>query len=115
MGGACAQTSCGQAYIEWKAIKEMNSRGVYPPNQIQDEVESVWKGQVDKDSTFATKEQTKAIATKVVNSLGARGNGITFDETLFAKQYKKIDPMGLEKNLQSVVAVLITQMMAPPS
>ena len=39
MAGACARTSCGEAYLEWKALKEMNARGVYPPNQINDETE----------------------------------------------------------------------------
>ena len=86
----------------------MNARGVYPPNQINDEVEKHWKGVVDSETTFATKDQVKQIATKVVNGLGSRGNGITFNNDIFTKQYKKIDPMGLEKNLQSVISVMVT-------
>ena len=29
---ACAQTPCGEAYMEWKALKELNMKGIYPPN-----------------------------------------------------------------------------------
>ena len=63
----------------------MNKRGIYPPNQIQAEVEKVWKNKVDSGETFATKEQVIDIATKVVNSLGSKGNGIKFDEAVFDK------------------------------
>ena len=84
MGAACAQTSCGQAYVEWKALKEMNKNGVYPPNQIEKEVDSYW-GKVVGNDTFADKEQAKIIATKTINGLGSGGNGITFNEEQFNK------------------------------
>ena len=58
MGATCAQTSCGKAYIEWKALKELNAKGVYPPNQIEKEVDSVWASVVG-DETFANKDQVK--------------------------------------------------------
>ena len=83
MGATCAQTSCGQAFMEWKALKELNKQGVYPPNQINDEVEKAFKSIVGKDSTFANKEQAKQICERVVNDLGSRGNGITFDDSKF--------------------------------
>ena len=92
----------------------MNNNGVYPPNQIEKEVDSYWGKTVGND-TFADKEQAKIIATKTVNGLGSGGNGIKFDEDMFTKQYKKIDPMGLGKNPKATVVVCITAMMAPPS
>ena len=85
MGAACAQTSCGKAIMEWKALKELNKKGIYPPNQIEKEVESSWNKSVGKDETLADKEQAKMIATKVVNTLGAAGNGIKFEEDNFSK------------------------------
>ena len=36
MGAACAQTSCGQSFIKWKALKEMNKKGIYSPDQISE-------------------------------------------------------------------------------
>ena len=42
MGAYCAQTSCGQAYIKWKTIREMNARGIYTPEQITDTVDKYW-------------------------------------------------------------------------
>ena len=39
MGTMCAQSSCGKKYISWKALKEMNARGVYTPEQIQEQVD----------------------------------------------------------------------------
>ena len=111
--GACAQTSCGKAYIEWKALKEMNKKGIYPPNQIEKEVDTYWNKIVGKDETFANKDQAKDIATKVVNGLGSGGNGLKFDEDSFSKNYKKIDPMGMGKNVKATVIAMITNMMQP--
>ena len=111
--GACAQTSCGKMYVEWKVLKESNKKGIYPPNQIEGEVTSYWNKIVGKDETFANKDQAKQIATKVVNGLGSGGNGIKFEEDSFTKQYKKIDMMGLEKNPKASIIIMITAMMAP--
>ena len=63
----------------------MNKRGVYPPNQINAEVEKQWGKHVDSDTNFATKEQVKQITTKTINNLGSKGNGITFNEDVFTK------------------------------
>ena len=42
MGASCANTSCGRAYIEWKALKEMNEKGIYTPEQISGVVDKFW-------------------------------------------------------------------------
>ena len=54
--GPCAQTSCGKAFVEWKAVKEMNKNGVYTPEQIQDAVEKAWKEHNPDDSAIVGKE-----------------------------------------------------------
>ena len=97
MGGVCANTSCGQAYEEYKAQKVMNKKGIYTPNQIEDEIKSCWKRVAGSDETV-DREKAKEIVSRVINGLGVKGNGITFDEPAFNKQYKKVDPMGLGKN-----------------
>ena len=84
MGQSCAQTSCGKAFMEWKVLKESNKKGIYPPNQIEKEVDTYWSKIVGKDETFADKEKVKEISTKVVNGLGAGGNGIKFEEESFS-------------------------------
>ena len=79
----CAATPCGQMYIEYKALKELNMKGIYPPNQIQEVVDKNWNSEVGKNESTCDKEQAKAIATKTVNYLGECGNGITFNEKDF--------------------------------
>ena len=98
---ACAQTPCGEAYMEWKALKELNMKGIYPPNQIQKTEESEWKSIVGKNESTCNKEQAQEICTEVINSLGSGGNGITFDEDEFEKQYNKIDMLGLGTVLEA--------------
>lgn len=90
--------------MEEKDYKELKK-------QIESEVDSVWSI-IAGGETFADKEKVKSIATKVFNGLGSKGNGITFLDVDFNKQYKKIDPMGLEKNTKATVIMLITDMMA---
>ena len=72
-------------------------KGVYTPNQIEDETKICWKRIAGKDETV-DREKAKEIVSRVVNGLGAKGNGIKFQEAVFNKQYKKVDPMGLGKN-----------------
>ena len=38
----CADSNCGKNVIRKKAIKDMNKRGVYPPNQIEEKVSKNW-------------------------------------------------------------------------
>ena len=110
---ACAQTPCGEAYMEWKALKELNMKGIYPPNQIQKAEEEQWKSVVGKGDSTCNKEQAQEICTSVVNSLGESGNGIKFDQASFETQYDKIDMLGLGTILEAQVIVIITCMMAP--
>mmetsp|Transcript_14368 Transcript_14368/g.24462 ORF Transcript_14368/g.24462 Transcript_14368/m.24462 type:complete len:123 (-) Transcript_14368:100-468(-) len=111
--GACAETSCGKAYMEWQAVKEMNKRGVYTPDQVEKVLNKNWKKFNSEDNTFVSKEVVQSVCTEGVNYLGSIGNGITFDKESFDKNYKKIDPMGLEKNPKIAVQGLLTVLTKP--
>ena len=60
MGAACAQTTCGQKVIKWKALREMNAKGVYTPEQLSDNTDYYWN-KVAGDETTVDKEQCKQI------------------------------------------------------
>ena len=36
MGAYCVQNSCAQDMIKWKKLKDMNKKGVYTPEQIEE-------------------------------------------------------------------------------
>ena len=110
MGAACAQTSCGQSFIKWKALREMNQKGIYSPDQISEQVDSAWASFNTDDSTTVDKETAQKIAEQCVNNLGSMGDGKTFDEEEFNSAYKMTDPLGLGKNLKGVLNILVTKM-----
>ena len=112
MGAQCAQTSCGQAIIKWKALKEMNSKGVYTPEQISDNTDYYWNKVVGSDASTCDHDQCKEIVKKTVNYLGSLGSGKKFDEDSFEKGYKATDPLGLGKNLKAVVIGHVTKLSA---
>ena len=94
--GAKISCNCKEMYTDFKHLKELNRQGIYTPEQIRKEVDLVWLSVV-ATADVADKEQTKQITMTTVNKLGARGDGLTFDEKAFRLQYKKIDPAGIEK------------------
>ena len=102
----CLETSCGQAYIKKKALKEANKMGVYEPDQITDTVNYYWAG-----GETANKAQSLKTVKKSVNYLGRIGNGKKFDQGSFDTQYKIIDMMGAEKvskgGLETMVSAMI--------
>ena len=77
MGAMCANTACGKKLVEWKALREMNKKGIFTPEQVNDEVEKNWNSEVG-DGTFANKEQASTIAENTVNVLGNLGSGKKF-------------------------------------
>ena len=114
MGQACAQTSCGQYIIKMKALKEMNTKGIYTPEQISDNVDKYWnKYASSSDASTVNKQECKNIVEATVNALGRLGSGHKFDEEKFASAYKKVDFMGAEKNLKAVVIGLVTTLSKP--
>ena len=97
-----------------KALKEMNSKGIYTPEQISDNVDKYWnKYASSPDATTVNKAECKDIVENTVNALGRLGSGKTFDEDAFTKAYKKVDFMGAEKNLKAVVIGLVTALSKP--
>ena len=109
MGAACAQTSCGQYVIKQKALKEMNTKGIYTPEQITDSVDKFWNKYAESaDASTVNKEACKNIVSSCVNKLGKLGSGHKFNEDKFASSYKKVDFMGAEKNVKAIVIGLVT-------
>ena len=67
----CAATPCGKMYMEYKAVKELNMKGIYPPNQIQKTVESYWPGTVGKNEMSCDKDKAREVSRKTVDYLGS--------------------------------------------
>ena len=103
----CLETSCGQAYIKRKALKEANKMGVYEPDQITDTVNYYWKG-----GETCNKAQANTTVKRSVNYLGRIGNGKKFDQSSFDTQYKVIDMMGAEKNGKGALEGMVLGMLA---
>ena len=84
MGGNVSIPSCNckEMYSDFVHLKELNQKGIYTPDQIRKEVDIIWE-QVVQGNVVANKEETKTIAMQTINKLGARGNGITFEEKEF--------------------------------
>ena len=99
----CLETSCGQAYLKRKALKEANKMGIYEPDQIADTVNYYWKG-----GETANKAQTLATVKKTVNYLGRVGNGKKFDADAFETQYKVADMMGKEEVSKGACETIVT-------
>ena len=49
--GCCSETSCGQEYIKWRALKQLNVQGVYTPEQIKECVDYYWNYYAGNDTT----------------------------------------------------------------
>ena len=92
----------------------MNKKGIYPPNQIEEEVTFNWNKKVGKEVTFIGKDQARTIAQQTVKALGKKGNGIKYYEDSFIKEYNKIDPMGLGQSPKSSICSMVTAMVAKP-
>ena len=108
--GFCAQTSCGQAVIKWKLLKDANKKGIYKPDQITENLDYYWKKHNPDDNSTVNKETAKKITRDTVNYLGSIGSGKKFEESEWEPLYKKGDFVGLEKNLKAVVMVQVTAM-----
>ena len=78
-----------------KALKEMNAKGIYTPEQITELVDKNWKKFASEpDASTVNKEEAKNIAKACVNALGKKGSKVEFDEDKFDSSYKKVDFMG---------------------
>ena len=109
----CAETSCGKAYITWQAKKEANKRGVYEPEQITEQVKYYWaKHASSPDATFVNKAEAEKICEESVNYLGSLGSGVTFDKPSFDNIYATTDMLGFEKNPETAVVIMVTNMVA---
>ena len=87
----CAQTSCGKAYIKYKALKELNAKGIYEPEQIEDAINRAW-GNVVSGEDKPSDEQAKEIFKQAVDALGALGDGNGFEEEQWKKNSKIAKP-----------------------
>ena len=88
----------------------MNKKGVYTPEQVDENTTYFWNKVVGADASVSNKEECKKIVQKTVNYLGSLGSGKKFSEDEFNSTYKKGDPLGLEKNVKAVVTVMVTSM-----
>lgn len=61
----------------------MNSRGVYTPDQINEQCEKWWAQINTEETTFVKKDKCQLMVEGAVNTLGKIGDGQTFDEALF--------------------------------
>ena len=78
--------------MKMKALKEMNSKGIYTPEQISDSVDKYWKKYAkEPDAMTVNKAECKSIVEACVNALGRLGSGNTFKEDKFNSVYKKAD------------------------
>ena len=58
MGPTCSDLnlSCAETYNHQKMVKQLNEKGIYPPEQIRREVEIQWVMFVPADSETADRE-----------------------------------------------------------
>ena len=108
--GFCANTSCGQAFIKNKALREMNKKGIYTPEQIDDKVDKYWIKYNPDMTTLIKKDQCTEIIQACVNDLGKIGDGMQYDEAKFLKVYKKFDAWGSQKIQKAMVVGMLTQL-----
>ena len=109
--GFCAQTSCGNKYAEFTALKKMNKQGVYSPEQIEGVVEKQWKKHSGEEDTFVNKDTCQIMVEGSVNALGKQGDGQKFDEALFEKAYKKLNKWGSKDKIVKQMVVGMTTYM----
>ena len=109
--GFCAQTACGKKYAEFSALKEMNKKGVYTPEQIEGVVEKQWKKHNGEDNTFVNKDTCKIMVEESVNALGKLGDGQTFDESLFEKAYNNFNKWGSKDKIVKQMVIGMTTYM----
>ena len=93
----------------------MNKRGVYTPEQIEEQVSKQWKKHNPEDNTFINKDTCKTMVEGAVNALGEMGDGVKFDEqTVWGKAYNQFNKWGSkEKIVKEMVIGMTTYMVAP--
>ena len=99
--------------MEWQALKELNARGIYTPQQVEEQINTYWAKVNPDDSTFVNKDQAKSICEMGVNALGGLGKKIEFSEDKFNSAYRVLDPMGMGKNTKTSVLAMLTSMVKP--
>ena len=92
----------------------MNTKGIFTPEQITDSVDKYWNKYASApDASTVNKAECKSIVEATVNALGKKGSKHYFNEDKFTSAYKKVDFMGVEKNLKAVVIGLVTTLSKP--
>ena len=95
--GFLANTSCGKWYIEWRALKELNARGIFTPEQISNTCDKNWEAINPDGSVVINKDQCQQGVMDAVNYLGSIGDGLVFNEEEYNNAYKTFDMIGLGK------------------
>ena len=90
----------------------MNSRGVYTPEQVSENTEYYWNRYAESGASTVDKATAAKIVKATVNYLGGIGSGARYSEENFESKYKVADPLGMEKNLQTVLCVMITSLIS---
>ena len=78
--GFCANTTCGQSYMKWHALKQMNKKGIYMPDQIMNACDKYWDKFNPEDEMVVNKQKCTEMVEAAVNELGSIGDGQKFDE-----------------------------------
>ena len=76
--GFIANTSCGKWYVEWRALKELNAKGIFTPDQIQTACDKQWAAINPDGNVTVNKDQCKQGVMDAVNYLGSIGDGLTW-------------------------------------
>ena len=61
--------------MKWQALKEMNKKGIYAPDQINEAVDTNWDSVNPDGDTIVNKEKCKEMVENSVNHLGKLGDG----------------------------------------
>ena len=64
------------------------------------------------DASTVNKEEATNIVRDSVNYLGSLGSGVTFDDTQFESVYNTVDMLGVQKNPETGVTIMVTSMVS---
>ena len=97
--GCCAYACCcgccsGRSYPQWAALREMNKKGVYTPDQVREATQKAWINYNPGAEVSVNKETSRFICRDAVNELGKKGDGQKHNEKLFEESYTKFDKLG---------------------
>ena len=110
--GFCTSSSCCSKLTVSRKVREMNKKGIYTPDQINQACDTQWLIINPEENTIVNMEQCRKICEKSVNHLGAIGNGRKFSKKVFLKFYKKYDTWGTQKILKPMIYNMVKDILS---